>query len=63
MIMTCSQLNRTDKYSQHSSIIWPVWLNGWVFIYERGDCGFEYVRNNKLVAVKNKPDATFQTAA
>ena len=25
---------RTDKYSQHSSIIWPVLLNGWEIIYE-----------------------------
>ena len=31
---TYSQMHRTDKYSQHSSIIWPVWLNGWVFVYE-----------------------------
>ena len=22
-----SQMHRADKYSQHSSIIWPVWLN------------------------------------
>ena len=22
----------TDKYSEHSSIIWPVWSNGWVFV-------------------------------
>ena len=21
-------MHRTDKYSKHSSIIWPVWLNG-----------------------------------
>ena len=28
MIRTYGQMNRTDKYSQHSSIIWPVWLNG-----------------------------------
>ena len=33
-------MHRTDKYSQHSSIIWPVWLNGWVFVYERNGCGF-----------------------
>ena len=25
----------------HSSIIWPVWLNGWVFIYELSGCGFK----------------------
>ena len=23
------------------SIVWPVWLNGWVFIYELSGCGFE----------------------
>ena len=33
---------RTDKYSQNSSIIWPVWLNGWVFVYELSGCGFEF---------------------
>ena len=32
---------RTDKYSQQSSIIWPVWLNGWVFVDELSGCGFE----------------------
>ena len=26
--------HRTDKYSEHSSIIWPVYPNGWVFVYE-----------------------------
>ena len=36
-----SQIHCTDKYSQHSSIIWPVWLNGWVFVYELSNCGFE----------------------
>ena len=34
MIITYSQMHRTDKYSQHSSIIWPNWLNGWLFVYE-----------------------------
>ena len=38
---THSQMHRTDKYSQHSSIILPVWLNGWVFIYELSDCRIE----------------------
>ena len=28
MIETYSQMYRTDKYSQCSSIIWPPWLNG-----------------------------------
>ena len=27
MIRTYSQMHRTDKYSQHNSIILPVWLN------------------------------------
>ena len=28
MIKTCNQMHRTDIYSEQSSIIWPVWLNG-----------------------------------
>ena len=28
MLRTYSQMQRTDKYSQHSSIIWLVWLDG-----------------------------------
>ena len=28
MMITYSQIHRTDKYSQHSSVIWPVWRNG-----------------------------------
>ena len=42
MIITYIQMHRTDKYSRHSSIIWPVWLNGWVFVYELSSCGFEF---------------------
>ena len=40
MIKTHSQIHHTDKYSQHSSVIWPVWLNGWVFVYEPSGCEF-----------------------
>ena len=29
------------NYSRHRSIIWPVWPNGWVFVYELSGCGFE----------------------
>ena len=36
-----SYMHRTDKYSQHRSIIWLVWLKGWVFIYKLSGCGFE----------------------
>ena len=34
-------MHRTDNYLQHSSIVWPVWLNGRVFVYELSGCGFE----------------------
>ena len=30
-----------QKYWQHRSIIWPVWLIGWVFVYELSGCGIE----------------------
>ena len=42
MIKIYSQMYRTDKYSQHSSIIWPVWVNGGVFDYELSGCGIEF---------------------
>ena len=41
VIITYSQMLSTDKYSQHSSIIWHVWLNGWVFVFELSGCRFE----------------------
>ena len=41
MIRKYSNMHSTNKYSQHSSIIWPVWLNGWMFVYELSGCGFE----------------------
>ena len=34
-------MHPTDKYSEHSSIIWPVWPNGLVFFYEQNCSGFE----------------------
>ena len=36
-----TRMHRTDKYSQHSSIIWLVWLNHWVLDYELSGCEFE----------------------
>ena len=41
MIRTDSHMHHTDKYSRHSSIIWPVWPNGWVFVYKIISCEFE----------------------
>ena len=34
-------MHRTDKYSKHSSVIWLVWLNGRLFVYELSGCRFE----------------------
>ena len=34
MTRTYSQMNRTEMYSQHNSMIRPVWLNEWVFVYQ-----------------------------
>ena len=38
---TNSQMHCADKYSQHSSIISPVWLNGWMFVYKLSGYGFK----------------------
>ena len=40
---TYHQVHRTGKYSQHSSIFWPAWLNGWLFVYQPSGCGFESI--------------------
>ena len=32
-IETFEELRKTE--------FWPVWLNGWVFVYELSGCGFE----------------------
>ena len=40
-MITCSQMQRTDKNSWHSSIVWPVQLNGWVFVYKVNGCAFK----------------------
>ena len=44
MIRTYSQMHRADKYSEHSSIIWTIWLHGWVFVCELSGCEFEKLR-------------------
>ena len=41
MTRTYSQMESADEYSQHSSIIWSVWSNRCVFIYELSGSGFE----------------------
>ena len=42
MIKTYNQMHRSDKFSQCSSIIWPVWLNDSVFVYELNGFGFGF---------------------
>ena len=41
MLITYSQMYHTDKFSEHSWIIWSVWLNGSVFAYELCGCKFD----------------------
>ena len=53
-IRTHGQMHRTGKYLQHSSIIWPVWLNGWMFTYELSSSGFEFRCSHLLfIAIDN----------
>ena len=40
MARVYSQVDRTDQYSKQSSIIWPVWLNSWMFVYQLSGWGF-----------------------
>ena len=40
MTRTHSPMHHTDKYSQHTSIICPVWLNDIVFVYDLRCCAF-----------------------
>ena len=52
IIITYSQMNCTDNYSQHSSVIWPIWPYGWVFIYRLSGCRFEshfFVLSNNFI--------------
>ena len=58
MARTYSQMHRTDKYSEHRSIIWPVSLNGWVFAYELSGSGFESSCNH----LHSSPFGTLSTS-
>ena len=46
-------MHHTDKYSQNSSPIWPVCLNGWSFVYELSVCGLSPIAVTKLSYKKN----------
>ena len=62
MIITYSQMHATCKYSQHSSIIRPVWLNGWVFVYKLSGCGFECRCCSDIAPVSRKEFLNIQAA-
>ena len=40
MRTTYSQMQFRNKFSQHSSIFFPIWLSGWIFVYDWKGCGF-----------------------
>ena len=42
MTRTYSQIYRADNYSGHNSVIWSVWPNCWVLIYELSGSGFKF---------------------
>ena len=46
MKRTYTQLHLRDKYSEHSSIIWSVWPNGWMVVNELNGSGFESSSHN-----------------
>ena len=51
-------MHLTKKYPQHSSIIWPVGLNGWKLVYEVSGCGFKspccHLETSNIVPVSSK---------
>ena len=46
MTRTYSQIHCTGKYSEHSSILWWVWPNGWVFIDKLSGAAFKSTCNH-----------------
>ena len=48
-------MHLADQHSKYISIIWPVWLNGWVFVYELSGCGFEFrcCHSSTFVLIEN----------
>ena len=42
MTVTYIQMHQIYKFSKHNSILWPVWLNGWLFNYKLIDREFEF---------------------
>ena len=41
MTRTYSEMHHTDKCSEESSMIWPIYPNGWAFVYQLSDSRFE----------------------
>ena len=53
--LTYSQMHCTHKNSQHCSINWSVWLNGWVFVYKVSGCGSSLVTVIETLIVESVP--------
>ena len=58
--VTAKGLKQTNKYSQHSSIIWPIRLNGSVFIYELSSCRLQSLKPQILHLFQAKISLTFR---
>ena len=54
-----SQTHFTDS-TQSSSIIWPVWLNCWVFVHKLRGCGFESLKLQILWLFQPMSSLTFR---
>ena len=39
---TLYQILRRDRSSQDNPILWPAFLNGWVYVYKLSACGFKF---------------------
>ena len=44
MIRTCSQMQSTNNDTQHRSVSWPVWLNGWI----HSETGTAHCKNKQM---------------
>ena len=65
MMITYSQMNLLDKYSQHSPFTWSVWLNGWVFSYQlsiRGSITVTVTLTSDISHVLSKKCLDIQTS-
>ena len=58
--MILNTVKCTVQTSSHSSIIWPVWLNGRVFVYELSRCGYESLKLQVWGLFRARTSLTFR---